>query len=305
MLTRETMRGVYVLVPTPFGKNGEFDEESFRENVRKLCKVGMHAIVTTGGQGEFHTITWEDHKRLIKALAEETEESGTMAVAGCSGVSTDEAIQKTKYAEACGVDAVMNVSPYYVKLTHRELVRFWWDLAQACPNVGLIVYNNAGTSQLHGLEVFREIVRIPTICGSKEGHYDFSLWYRLHRETNLAHLTPQEQTWFVPTMKLGAKGVFSMTAAMCPEFILKLYESCKAGDWDKATEMQFKLHDMWRTLDGLEILKGYHAIPRFKAIVNAFGFLRCGITRRPFIPVPDDIQERLTEFVQKEFADVM
>jgi 4-hydroxy-tetrahydrodipicolinate synthase len=101
------MKGVYVLPPTPFKKDGSFDEENLRENVRKLAEAGVDAVITTGSVGEFHTITWEDHKRLIKALSEATKENGIKGVAGCSGVNTDEAIKKVKFAEECGADAIM------------------------------------------------------------------------------------------------------------------------------------------------------------------------------------------------------
>ena len=96
MLTRERMEGVYVLSPTPFKKSGEFDEEAFRENTRRLCEVGVHGITTTGTFGEFHTIPWPDHRRLIETLVEETK-SGVYTVPGCSGNNTDEAIMKTRF----------------------------------------------------------------------------------------------------------------------------------------------------------------------------------------------------------------
>ena len=303
MLTRECMKGVYVIIPTPFDRNAVFLEDHFRLNVRRLCEIGIHAIVTTGGQGEFHSIPWEAHKRLIRALAEETAGTQTVSVVGCSGVHTEETIERTQYAQECGIDAAMNVSPYYVELTHRELVEFWRDLAQACPNIGLVIYNNATTGQLHDFAAYQEISKIPTVCGSKEGHHNFALLYRLLRETDLAIMTPLEQFYFVPSMQLGAKGIFSMTAAMCPYFILNFYETCKRGDWEQATQMQIALQEMWQKLDSLEMLKGYHAIPRFKAIVNGFGFLKCGVTRRPFIPVPDEIQKRLTDYIRDEFSE--
>ena len=69
MLTRKTMSGVYVLPPTPFDAKRRFDEERMRSNVRRLCEAGVDAVVTTGSVGEFHTIRWEDHKKLIEVAA--------------------------------------------------------------------------------------------------------------------------------------------------------------------------------------------------------------------------------------------
>lgn len=39
MLTREKMKGIFVLPPTPFSDDGSFDEKNFRENLRKLSSA--------------------------------------------------------------------------------------------------------------------------------------------------------------------------------------------------------------------------------------------------------------------------
>lgn len=306
MLTRETMEGIYVLPPTPFDEDGVFDEDALRENVRRLAEAGISAYVTTGSVGEFHTISPQDHQRLAKALAESCQQAGIVSVCGCSGVNTDEAIMKVTWARNPGCDAVMNVSPYYIQLTRAELVKYWRDLAEACPRIGLIVYNNPQTSQLHDEETYAEIVKIPTLCGSKEAHYDFSLWYRLHRAfPQLGLFTATEPEWILPTLKLGARGIFSMAASMIPHFIVELYQACRKGQWDKAVKMQMEWEAMQRRVGGHEALEGYNGVARFKAVVNAFGYLRCGYSRRPLISVPKQNQERLAEFVHKNFAGLI
>ena len=306
MLTRETMEGIYVLPPTPFDEDGVFDEDALRENVRRLAEAGISAYVTTGSVGEFHTISPQDHQRLAKALAESCQQAGIVSVCGCSGVNTDEAIMKVTWAQNAGCDAVMNVSPYYIQLTRDELVNYWRDLAAACPRIGLIVYNNPQTSQLHDEETYAEIVKIPTLCGSKEAHYDFSLWYRLHRAfPQLGLFTATEPEWILPTLKLGARGIFSMAASMIHHFIVELYQACRKGQWDKAGKMQTEWEAMQRRIGSHEALQGYNGVARFKAIVNAFGYLRCGYSRRPLISVPKDNQERLAEFVRKNFAGLI
>jgi 4-hydroxy-tetrahydrodipicolinate synthase len=308
MLTREDMRGVYALPPTPFKReDGSFDEEALAHNVRTLAAAGVNAMVTTGSVGEFHTISWPDHQRLMKTLAKECRQAGMVSVCGSSGVNTDEAIMKTRAAQQAGCDAVMNVSPYYVQLTHHELVKFWFDLAEACPGIGIIIYNNPLTAQLHDVDVYREISKIPSLCGSKEAHYDFTLWYQLHRTfPDLRLLTATEPDWVVPTLKLGAKGIFSMAAAMIPRYIVQIYQACDKGQWDKAERMVDRWQEMNRRMAGFDW--GGHTgsgLCQFKATVNAFGSLRCGINRRPFISVPQDVEDRLAELVHKEFKDLI
>ena len=68
MLTRETMRGLYVLTITPFDAQDRLDEEAYRENVRLLLSLGIDGIITTGTNGEFHTTTDEERARISRIV---------------------------------------------------------------------------------------------------------------------------------------------------------------------------------------------------------------------------------------------
>src|SRR5438477_4261560 len=107
MLTRETMKGLYVLTITPFDSDGKLDEDAYRENVRKLLAVGVDGIVTSGTNGEFHTTSDEERVRIARIVVEETRGKAA-AIIGASGVNTAESIARTRAARDTGADAVMN-----------------------------------------------------------------------------------------------------------------------------------------------------------------------------------------------------
>ncbi|MEM2904376.1 MAG: dihydrodipicolinate synthase family protein [Candidatus Bathyarchaeia archaeon] len=301
MLTREKMEGVYVLAPTPFKKNGEFDEESFRENTRRLCEAGVHGIATTGTFGEFHTIPWPDHQRLIKALVEEAR-SGVYTVPGCSGVNTDEAIMKTRFAQDAGADAVMNVVPFYQALTRTEAVKYYMDLAEACPKIGIVVYNNPFTMKvLVDAEMYKEIQESPNLVGSKEIVNDFGHLMRICRETKLSHM--HVDRLFVPMMMWGGRGVFSLVPVLTkPKLVLEAYQAAKSKDWERAARLQEEINRFASDPEVGRLLSGYTWICASKAIVNAFGFINAGYPRRPFIPVPEDVQAKVKEILLRKYA---
>ena len=208
MLTRETMGGLYALPPTPFTKSGEFDEDAMRHNCKALIAAEVDAITITGSNGEFHTMTWDMLKKVIEVFVDECRGKVT-AIAGCSAVNTEEAIMRTRYAMEIGADAVMNVSPYYITFTDPELVTFWKDLSEACPDIGIVVYNNPGTSQLHTEPIYAELKKLPIFCGSKEGHNDFDMLTQLLRDDSVAYMTATDLTWFVSSMRLGGRGIIA------------------------------------------------------------------------------------------------
>lgn len=301
MLTREEARGIYVLVPTPLDSKGRFDEHTFRENVRKLCKSGVHGIATTGTVGEFYTLSWEDHKRLINALVDEASkcQKKLATIVGCSGLNTKEAIEKTSYAESQGVDAVMNVVPFYQKLWEWEVVEFWSDLAKACPNIGIFIYNNPLTGRvLHTREIYKKLAKYPNILGSKEVVTNFDHWLSL-QDTGLVHV--HIDILFVPTMMWGAKGCFSGGACIRPHLLLKTYELCEQGEWEKAKELQLLINELMACHDRHDypITPGGSAAV-YKAFVEAGGFLKCGNPGKPYLPVGESVKLQ----IKKELAKV-
>lgn len=302
MLTRQQMKGIYALAPTPFTRSGGFDEATFRENVRKLCKAGVHGIATTGTLGEFNTLSWESHQRLIEVLADETSKARSVrSIAGCTGVNTEEAIKKTRFAESCGIDAVMNVVPFYHVLRRDEVVAYYAEVAEAAPNTGIIVYNNPFTGRvLHDAGTFAELAKVSNVLGSKETTSDFAHWMEIVQVRDLAFM--HIDTLFVPSMMWGGKGCFSITACLQPELILRAYEAATEQRWDIAVALQQKIADLMVPyyLHG----SGYELRPAgdpsvYKPYVEAAGFLKCGSPRKPYLPLSNRVKKLLAEDVRR------
>lgn len=308
MLTRAKMKGLYAIPPTPFTKAGEFDEEAFRNNCRAHIEAGVDAIVITGSNGEFHTMPWDMLKRMFEVFAEETRDKVT-SVAGASAVNTEDAIIRTRYAQDLGIDAVMNVSPYYIDLTREELVGFWRDLSAACPNIGLIIYNNPGTAQMHPPDLLEQLAEeLPNFVGTKEGHGEWDhllAVFRDSRKSDVSYMTATDLTWWVTAMQAGSKGIFSMASSVFPKFCVKLQKACESGDWETAWQMQWRLRDAYQGMASADCLKGYNMMARFKAMCNAGGVLRCGKNRKPLISVSDADQEKLNAWANKHCGDIM
>jgi hypothetical protein len=205
MLTRDTMRGLYALPPTPFDEEGTFLESVYRENLKTLMRFKVDAIVSPGSNGEWWSIDEETRRRLMEALYEECH--GKVVAAACtSSTYTEESITRTRWAEEIGLDAVMNVPPFYFPLTREELRRYWHDLAEACPEIGLIVYNFPMVAQRLEEDLMQQLAEeLPTLCGSKEIHTDFNVWLKLHRTTDLAVMSAHERLWFTAYFKAGGE----------------------------------------------------------------------------------------------------
>ena len=306
MLTRETAGGLYGIPPTPFTKDGAFDEAAFRANCQAHIAAGVDGIAITGSNGEFHTMPWEMHKQVIKAFIEECQ-GKIHTIVSCSGVYTEEAIDHVKFARDTGADAVMNVAPYYVPLTNTELVTFWNHVMHAVPDIGFFIYNNPGTTQMmHTPAIYAQIkAENPNFIGTKEGHGNMPTMVELLRDSEIAYLTAADLKLSVSTLQLGGRGLFSMSASVFPKYLVKFYKTCKAGKWDEAIKMQYRLEEGYQSLADLPELSSLNMMARFKAMCTAGGVLSCGKSREPILTASDEQQKVLNKFVQETCADLV
>jgi 4-hydroxy-tetrahydrodipicolinate synthase len=304
MLTRKEMKGVCALPPTPFTQAGELDEAAWRENTIKLCEAGVHMILCTGTLGEGHTMPDPMRRRAYEILVEETRPRGVFSICGASASHTEAAISLCQYAMEIGADAIMNLLPFYVPLTREEMLRYYQDLAEACPEVGICVYNNCDVTQmLIDAELFEEFAKIPNFCGSKEISPDIAHWLSLQGIGDLGFLWGE--MWGTTAMFTGGTGFVSTVACIAPSVVLGLYEACTARDWERAFELQHAVNEIVAVREmylgtpppfeiqgarlwGWSYCK-HNDISMYKGAVTAAGFLKAGYPRKPFIPVPDEV----------------
>lgn len=122
------LKGAISALVLPF-KNGEIDEESYREFIEWQIEQGIDGLVPCGTTGESATLTHEEHERAIKICIEQTKKR-VPVIAGCGSNNTAEAIRLTQFAKKAGADYALLISPYYNKPTQEGIfqirVRVAW-----------------------------------------------------------------------------------------------------------------------------------------------------------------------------------
>jgi len=300
MLTRENMDGLYVLVVTSFDAQFRLDEEGYRENVRELVELGIDGVITTGTNGEFFVVSDDELRRIARITRQECGDRAR-AIIGASAVNTDESIRRSRIALEEGADGVMNVVPLYQTLSKQEVYRYFEDLAAACPGLGLIAYNNPGTTKvLLDDSDFVRLEEIATVAGSKMIGADLSLYLNCLRRTAIRHF-PLEQLWGI-SHAVGGNGVMASFVYAFPAFMMKWWRAIRGGDLATALSLQ---HDCNRILqDAILPLyhEGFNDTSLTKATVDAVGIFKAGPPRRPTRAVPPERIRRLRATLEKNFA---
>jgi dihydrodipicolinate synthase/N-acetylneuraminate lyase len=149
MITADDLKGVMAMMPAFTTKDGDrvnatdtVDTDELTRAVDKLiCDGGVDVLTTTGSFGEFHTLLWEEHKKLIEATVAAVRKRVPVFI-GCTHLNPREAIHQAKFAQEAGADGLLLGVPFYYQATVDNAVQFYHDVADALPKMGVMIYHN-------------------------------------------------------------------------------------------------------------------------------------------------------------------
>ncbi len=167
---RERLKGMTVIVMTPFDDDDEIDYAGLKSNVAELVGAlkGKDAcLVASGSNSEFYALTDDERRRVIQTVVEAV--GGRLpVVAGTMEAGTKLTIQWSKYAQEVGADGVMVVPPYYHVPSEEGMYAHYARLAESI-DIGIMVYNNPQvTGSWIKPQLMARLADIDNIVGDKE-----------------------------------------------------------------------------------------------------------------------------------------
>ena len=109
--------------------------------VDQVIRDGMDIVAPMASSGECYTLLWEEFKTLTDATLRAAQKRVPVMI-GCTSPNTREVLQKMEYAAKAGADGVLVGLPYYFPSTVENAIQFYHDLADAFPQLGVMIYHN-------------------------------------------------------------------------------------------------------------------------------------------------------------------
>lgn len=226
------MEGLITAMITPM-KEGKVDEEGLKKNVAYQIEGGVDALLALGSTGEAMTLKLDEWTRVMEIVI---AESSKPVIVNVGTNSTAESIERAKKAEQAGADALLVVTPYYVKPTNRGIVAHFTAI-EAATHLPIIVYNIPGrTGKNIDIATMKELAKIERVIGVKESSgsieqaakvmHDWTVW-------------SGDDALALPTIALGAKGHFSVASNLFPKEMKALVDYAKKGELDQAREIHY------------------------------------------------------------------
>lgn len=232
--------GSAVALITPF-HDGSVDYTALTRLIELQIAAGSDAIVALGTTGEAATLMEDEREEVIRFVVERVS-NRIPVIVGTGSNNTEDAIRKSRFAEAVGADGLLIVTPFYNKTTQEGLLAHYSSIAEQV-RLPIIIYNVPSRTGLNiKPETVNKLVRsCENIVGIKEASGDIS------QITKLAAICPECDIYsgnddqVVPILSIGGKGVISTIANIHPE---AMHMMCKAyfdGDVEEARRLQLAL----------------------------------------------------------------
>ncbi|MBC7190392.1 4-hydroxy-tetrahydrodipicolinate synthase [Candidatus Aerophobetes bacterium] len=295
---KKVLRGVCVVIVTPFDSELKVDTESLKRIVRFIInngiKEGRGIIISTGSTGECPMLTIEERKKILEIIVEEAKGEAPV-IAGCNHASTLKVVELVKHAESVGASGVMISPPYYWAPTEEVIIEHYKTIAKAT-KLGITVYNNYFASQVDiPLSVLKKLVQIDNIVGIKENTPLISKLIQVIKEignnVNIINGSGERNEPF--SSFIGVKGVVSALANFAPKIALHMYEAESNGDYEKAKKIHSDLMPLFKTIWWREDGDSSRYISYVKEAMKMMGIISHSNVRPPLLPLKKEEKEKL------------
>ena len=230
--------GSNVAIVTPMHPDLSVNFEKLGELIEFQIANGTSAITICGTTGESSTLKDPEHLAAIRYTVEKVA-GRVPVIAGTGSNETPHAIELSQEAASFGADGLLLVTPYYNKCTPKGLIRHYTSIVDAA-NIPAIVYNvPSRTGVSMSVQVYQELSKHPLINGVKEASGSTGLVLRTRAACgDDLNIWSGNDDQIVPLMSVGAKGIISVLANICPKETAQIANACLTGDYATAAKMQ-------------------------------------------------------------------
>jgi 4-hydroxy-tetrahydrodipicolinate synthase len=285
------LSGVLTALATPFASDGEIDEKTLRRLVDRSIDGGVDGVVACGSTGEFAAMSGAERRHLVETVIDQT--AGRVPVVAQTGaLSTREAVELSRDAQAAGASVLMVVTPYYEPLTLDETLRYLRKVADAV-DIPVMLYNLPGAT---GVNLTPDIVgqlarEVENIQYIKDTSADMAQAGQLiHRHGDVISTFIGWDSLLLTSIAEGAAGVMAGTANVMPAELVSIHQALRAGELDRARAEWARIYPLMDTIMSAPF------IPAIKAALNAAG-LPVGGPREPLLGLDADTTAKIAALV--------
>jgi 4-hydroxy-tetrahydrodipicolinate synthase len=289
----ESLRGSIPPLITPF-RDGDVDYDAYARLVGFQVEHGSHGILVNGTTAEPSTLTVEERNRLVDIAVQVT--AGRVPVVAATGSqSLRETQYLTEHAAKAGADALLIVTPYYIRPPQRGLIAYYLELAKIS-SLPWMVYHIPGRTAVNvTVDTLRELkAKSPHFVGMKHAVNDLGFVAEaLHAlGADFRIFVGLEELSF-PMMAVGACGLMNAVGNLQPRILSELCAAVWKSDLARAQALHGQLLEINQA-----VFFDTNPIP-IKYMMKRLGILPTNEHRLPMMSATAELERRLDGVLQR------
>ena len=241
-------KGSIPALVTPMRDDGTIDFAAWDALLDFHLREGTDGVVVGGTTGESPVLECSELEELVRRA--KARVAGRIPVIAGSGTNgTAKSVVLSKVAAAAGADALLVVTPYYNKPTQDGLFRHFTAIADAV-DVPVILYNVPGRTACDMLaDTVARLSHHPRIAGVKEATGDVARGEAILEQSRPGFvLLSGDDPTAAGLIRIGARGVISVTANVAPRAMHELCDAALAGRHEAAAAIDERLVPLHKAL---------------------------------------------------------
>ncbi len=273
---------------TPFNADGSVNYAAGADFADWLLANGSDGLVVEGSTGEAATMDMDEKIKFMQTIVARVNGRAKI-VAGAGTNCTASTIDLVKKMEACGVDGVLVVGPYYNKPTQEGYYQHFAAVAKAT-KLPIIVYNVPGRTggNIAPETVARLAAEFSNIVAIKEAAGNVAQTAELYR------VLPEDFSIYsgddgliLPFMSVGACGLISVLANVNGNLLQQLMQAYSEGRVKDAADLNKVMVPLAKAM-----FIESNPIP-IKAAVTKVTGIEAGAPRLPLTPISAAAEAKL------------
>lgn len=273
---------------TPFNADGSINYEAGADFADWLLANGSDGLVVEGSTGEAATMDMDEKIKFMQTIVARVNGRAKI-VAGAGTNCTASTIDLVKKMEACGVDGVLVVGPYYNKPTQEGYYQHFAAVAKAT-KLPIIVYNVPGRTggNIAPETVARLAADFSNIVAIKEAAGNVAQTAELYR------VLPEDFSIYsgddgliLPFLSVGACGLISVLANVNGNILQQLMQAYSKGRVKDAADINKVMVPLAKAM-----FVESNPIP-IKAAVTKVTGINAGAPRLPLTPISAAAEAKL------------
>lgn len=239
---RNTLRGIFVIMATPYTAAKEIDYEDLAREVDFLARCGVQGMVWPQLASEYSQLTKDERMRGMQVLAKAAAGKKPVLVLGVQGPNTEAALEYLQFAEQLDPAALIAIPPREAK-TLDDFRQYYRALARATRRPLFVQTTGGAQGIVPTVDFLVELAKEFPHCAYIKEEYnpviDRMKALASHRPIIKGVFSGAAGRGMMYEMRLGFDG--TMPGAPYADLYARIWELYQSGQREKAREVFSKL----------------------------------------------------------------